>query len=684
MDTVNGQGPHPALDSSAPLQLVRAAAALRWKRPDLTATLAELAVDAADDAATWVTAAGWLLHGRSALGDGREVACDLLDGLGRWGEAGVELMAGPQGRRLRVELAGPARRSGEPSAVQALLAVEPGVDDLEGELRPDVLTELARCAIDDAPDTAAAALDAAEQAWSAAACEPGVASVLLLRAAHERRAGRPDAAVAVAAGGLARVNAGGRRAGGTESDHLAAALTAEWIAALVDVGRMDDARGEALAAASRLVGTARPSRQLAGLRLAVARVTAVDGGAGAVLAALEPAARDAADSDVPDLESACRSMLGELHEAAGRLDEALSAVRAAMAAERRDHDRAARLRKRLAAVTGTWAGRPSSHEAIREQEWRSSTAAAIREAAALLGAGPGRGPRSGETHDVAAGADAAGPENGSPSDPAPTPDGTDRPRAHAVDPGGATSSSRRARRLAAESAEAVGWSDAAPPELGATASARPRATRKVNAAPAATTDTGRSVAVGRPAGSGSLIGDALFRELVGDAVPESTSSVAAEPSARPVGQVDPALRDTVVFERDPRLGSTVAVPSVHPAGGGGSAASVFGTPAPQADGSADELPAASNRGAASDTVRVGPALSGGPRARRNGHSRSPEPGSGDGSAAGAPEAAGPREQGRRPGETGAAPGVGRPRPTDTDGLGLGDLLAGALAAYRSI
>ena len=280
-------------------------------------------------------------------------------------------------------------------------------------------------------------------------------------------------------------------------------------------------------------------------------------------------------------------MLGELHETAGRLDEALSAVRAAMAAERRDHDRAARLRTRLAAVTGTWAGRPSSHEAIREQEWRSSTAAAIREAAALLGAGPGRGPRAGETHDVAAGADAAGPENGSPSDPAPTPDGTDRARAHAVDPGGATSSSRRARRLAAESAEAVGWSDAAPPELGATASARPGATRQVNAAPAATTDTGRSVAVGRPAGSGSLIGDALFRELVGDAVPESTSSAAAEPSARPVGQVDPALRDTVVFERDPRLGSTVAVPSVHPAGGGGSAASVVGTPAPQADGSAD-------------------------------------------------------------------------------------------------
>ena len=31
-----------------------------------------------------------------------------------------------------------------------------------------------------------------------------------------------------------------------------------------------------------------------------------------------------------------------------------------------------------------------------------------------------------------------------------------------------------------------------------------------------------------------------------------------------------------------------------------------------------------------------------------------------------------------------APDQGRPRPTDTDGLGIGDLLAGALAAYRGI
>ena len=369
MDTMSELSLGAAVDTSAPLQLVRAAAALRWKRPDLTATLAELALDAADDAATWVTAAGWLLHGRTVLGDGRQVACDLIDGLARWSGGGADLMTGPQGRRLRVELAGPARRAGDPAAARTLLAADPGADTLDAELHADVLTELARCAVDDAPDTADAALDAAEQAWLATGCEPGVAAVLLLRAARDRRTGRAAAAAVGACAGLARVNAGGRRAGGTGSDHLAAALTAEWIAALVDAGRVEEARNEAAPAANRLLTTARPSRQLAGLRLAVARVAAVGDTADDVLAALEPAAQDAADADVPELEAACRSMLGELHEAAGRLDAALTAVRAAMAAERRDHDRGARLRMRLAAATDTWAGSPSGHGAARQSTW---------------------------------------------------------------------------------------------------------------------------------------------------------------------------------------------------------------------------------------------------------------------------------------------------------------------------
>ena len=212
------------------------------------------------------------------LGDGRQVACDLIDGLARWGDGGVDLMAGPQGRRLRVELAGPARRAGDPAGARALLAADPGPTPSTASFTPDVLTELARCAVDDAPDTADSALDAAEQAWLASGMRARGRRrcCCCVPPATGGRAVRPPPRWGAFAG-LARVDAGGRRAGGAGSDHLAAALTAEWIAALVDAGRVEEARSEAVPAANRLLATARPSRQLAGLRLAVARVAAVGG-----------------------------------------------------------------------------------------------------------------------------------------------------------------------------------------------------------------------------------------------------------------------------------------------------------------------------------------------------------------------------------------------------------------------
>ena len=213
MDTMNGQRPGATVDTSAPHQLVRAAAALRWKRPDLTATLAELALDAADDAATWVTAAGWLLHGRTVLGDGRQVACDLIDGLARWGAGGVDLMTGPQGRRLRVELAGPARRAGDPVGARTLLAADPGTDTLDGELHADVLTELARCAVDDAPGHGGLCPGRGGAGVARHRMRPGVAAVLLLRAARDRRAGRrPPPRWVRSPAWLAWTPAGGARA----------------------------------------------------------------------------------------------------------------------------------------------------------------------------------------------------------------------------------------------------------------------------------------------------------------------------------------------------------------------------------------------------------------------------------------------------------------------------------------
>jgi hypothetical protein len=730
-----------------------------------------------------VAAAGWLLHGRNLLGDGRQIACDLLDGLRRWGDAGVELMTGPPGRRLRIELAGPARRTGEQAVAQALLAADPGVDARDGELRADVLAELARCAVDQVPDTADAALDAAEQAWLAVGCEPGVASVLLVRATRDRRAGRADASVAAAVAGLARVNASGRRSGGTESDHLAAALTAEWIAALVDADRMDEVRSHAVPAANRLLTATRPSRQLAGLRLAVARVAAVSESADTVLAALEPAAQDAADGDVPELESACRSMLGELHEAVGRLDAALTAVRAAMAAERCDHDRGARLRTRLATVAATWAGRPSGHGVARYPASSSLPDGALEPAGGGSDVGWADHPAAAELDGRGAGAGEPGyggplsdPNHGPAPDLLSTPvDRTARARARAGNWSGATGAGRRARRLAAEAEQ--GWSDPPLPELGTPAIERPHpdpdppapavetppaeadgrwfdhATATLHAAgaagvpgpgaragsrgegssaagpaaaggpsttgtppgPARTTDTGRAVAVGAASGSTSLIGDALLRELLehaqpgvrhdassGEPRPPGPDSTAAPTVDRrterwdggpgdtghrngsssngvpgldrrrddPARRTDAGVADTVVFALDRRHDSTVAVPPVHPTRDM-SYDDAAGRHRPTGRGpdTGSEFPQA---GAA-----PGPASGAGPLPRRA--PGGPEaPVSDSASTSGGPSAPAPGTA--DPGPAGAR----RPSTTDTDGLGIGDLLAGALAAYRGI
>src|SRR5690242_6206949 len=229
-------------DAASAGQLLRTAAGLRWLRPDLTATLAELALAGAADAGSWIDAAGWLLLGRAAVGDGREIAAELLDGLDRWGDAGAALMIGSVGRRLRIELAGAARHIGDTGTARMLLAIEEGADEADPELRTDRLTAVAAGAGATAPEAADEALLAAEQAWQASDCGPGVASVMLLDATRHRAVARPDLATTRAAEGLARITAAALPPGVAGSDHLAAALTAEWIAALVDAGRLDEAR----------------------------------------------------------------------------------------------------------------------------------------------------------------------------------------------------------------------------------------------------------------------------------------------------------------------------------------------------------------------------------------------------------------------------------------------------------
>ena len=755
MDTARAGRADAAVDGPAALPLVRAAAALRWTRPDLTATLAELALESAPDAETWVAAAGWLLHGRAALGDGRDTASALLDGLARWGDVAAVVMRGPEGRRLRVELAGLARRIGEASVARTLLASVPGADEADPELRADALTEFARCAVDDAPDSVDGALSVAEEAWRAVGCAPGVASVTLLRAARSRRAARADAAAAEAVDGLATVDVRGRRAGATAADHVAAALTAEWIAALVDGGRLDEARGEGLAAANRLVATARPSRQVAGLRLAIARLTAVEESPDAVLAALEPAAQAAADSDVPELESACRSMLGELHEAAGRLDAAVAALRGAITADRRDRDRAAHLRAHLAGAAERWAGGPAA----------PGSPGLLRATAPDGATRPPRPEPAGRARMSAAGSAAAAasdePVDQWRDDRGPAGPGGSRARDRVPSASGdvagrpvvpASGTSRRARRLAAEAMEdATGGGGAAvdgrdpcegcPSGRGAARSA----------AEGRGTDAGRTGTVGPPRhgagpdmppesrgvpgpgaaqaehrvnGGGSLIGDALLRELSGsdraasgelspptgrDAVVggptegdghrAAAGRAADDPLFGPLrtdgsreperGPVDsrPVDAHTVRWDRSTSRTSSIddtvvlgapATEPAHPptrrsgAGGGGPAA--------------DPSEASGPTGGTHGNGGTGPPTNG---THRNGAVRPPQ----DGARAGDPaatadtpgRAAADDADGFRSAHRGTSGrGPGRPPSTDTDGLGLADLLAGALAAYRDL
>ncbi len=348
---------------SGTADLLAAAASLRWARPDLTAALADHTLDAAAadcDRDRWLAAAGWAVHARSATGDGREVASEVLDGLVRWGTAPL---AGAAAYRLRVELAVVAVEVGAVDAARMLL--EPVVAGyVSPELRADMFCALARCAVEDAPGEVAVALRSAEAAWTEAGSpsDIGVSVVALVAAAAQRRAGCVDAAIDRAADGLARLDrAQGRPvAAGTPSGYVAAALAAEWISALLDAGRIDEAREGCVPLTLRLTEPIRPSRQLARLRLTMVRVGATGASSQRTVAALERAARDAADSDAPDLESLCRSALGALHEEAGRLDAAIEALRLGVLAGRRDRARDDRFRAALATVapTGSVAGLP--------------------------------------------------------------------------------------------------------------------------------------------------------------------------------------------------------------------------------------------------------------------------------------------------------------------------------------
>jgi hypothetical protein len=495
--------------------VLAAAAALRWSRPDLTRLLAEHLVEEADaraDRNGWLVAAGWWLHAVHGVGDGRVVAADLLEEVRRWDDGALRA---PAAGRLRVELAVVAHDAGEPAAAAALLA--PGVPERDAELAADHAVAVARCVGAGTGDE----LVGAEEAWAGVdgpRAALGAAAVRLVAAVTDRRAGRPEQAVVHAVAGLTRLDrARGAVTGATPSGYLAAALAAEWIAALVDAGRWAQARDVIAGLAARLGERTRPTRQLAYLRSTIARVLAADPDADAG-EELERAARDAAAADVPDLEHVCRVALGELHEAHGRLEAALESIRLAVLAERRHRARAARLRTALAHLDGLLprhgatdrdapdpAGvRDDAATATDEQGPDAPDADAVRRTAVLPAVVPG-GPRADPGSSPWA-TGSWGPA-GAPADrrarPA-TPGRTDPAAGNADDPGTARSRHRRPDLLLATATGADGPSAGAapgndtPPAAGAVAGPAPR--EPAAPEPAAPEGAAREAAGGEAAG----------------------------------------------------------------------------------------------------------------------------------------------------------------------------------------
>ncbi|MDT7576262.1 MAG: collagen type alpha, partial [Pseudonocardiales bacterium] len=339
----------PAVTASG-AGLLASAVALRWSRPDLTAALAEHVgeVRAGDDR-TWVAAAGWLVHGRAAIGDGRQCASDALAEIARRGQG---LLDDPAADRLRIEIATLAAGQCEPAVARSLVAPVLAADR-SADVRADAYGVLARCVMEERPATIGEATKRAEVAWGemgGADADIASAALALISAAALRRSGHPESAVDHAAEGLARLDEIRAAQEGAPSRHLAAALAAEWITALVEAGRTDDAREACAPMAQQLRKTSRPTRQIALLRLAVARAVA-DSAPAAAVEALEQAAQDAAACDTPDLEGLCLSTLGALREQAGRLDAALESMRRGVAAQRRDRARSEQFREALRSMS---------------------------------------------------------------------------------------------------------------------------------------------------------------------------------------------------------------------------------------------------------------------------------------------------------------------------------------------
>jgi hypothetical protein len=326
--------------------LVESAMLLRWRAPELALLLADRAVTAAQDDAMAVLRAD-------------HIAVFALNRLGRYGEAAHRLLpavrnsATPQQLRheLQVELAHCATALGEPttalSGVQAVLAAG---DDVAPALRGGALVAVAEAAatLGDG-QLVTMALEEADELYRE---DPSLDhdTALLLRAAvrathaaYHRSRGEPEAAEAKAREGRELL------AGLADPDHdsgeVSARLMLELTLSLLARGAGETALQEVRPLLRRPVRAA-AAAAVGRLRLALAtEVHLAEGRHEPALTLLADAVEGAQRYGVDAVLAECLEGLSHVHEAREEFADALHCMRAARAAESRhrqdgDHARA--------------------------------------------------------------------------------------------------------------------------------------------------------------------------------------------------------------------------------------------------------------------------------------------------------------------------------------------------------
>ncbi len=316
--------------------LVESAMLLRWRAPELALLLADRAVTAAQDDKMAILRADY-------------VAVFALNRLGRHGEAAhrvfpaIRAVHTPPGLRheLHVELAHCAAALGEPvTALGAVRAVLAAGDDVAPVLRGAALVGAAEASVAlDRDDLVTSALDEADELYREDSSLDRDTALLLRAAARSvdatrhRHRGAPAQAEAKAREGR------GLLAGLADPEHdngeVSARLMLEIVLALLDRGAGDAAMQEVRPLLRRPVRAA-AAGAVGRLRLALAtRVHLAEGRHEPALTLLADAVEGAQRHGVDAVLAECLEGLSHVHEARGEFADALHCMRAARAAEGR-------------------------------------------------------------------------------------------------------------------------------------------------------------------------------------------------------------------------------------------------------------------------------------------------------------------------------------------------------------